>query len=223
MPLTHDQFISLFDRWAPTYDQTVYSRDAEGFECYEQVLARVADLAAPPPGGAVLDVGAGTGNLSLLLQQRGLQVTAVEPSAAMRRVARRKLGREATVVDGHFLRLPVPDRSQDAVLSTYAFHHLTDPEKAMAVGELLRVLKPSGRLVIGDIAWASSEARGRFVSRLAAEGKLELVREIDEEYYTTIGVLASIFAANGCSVYVEQLTDWVWALRAAPTLPLGSR
>lgn len=223
MPLTHEDFMELFDKWAPTYDQTVFSNTADGFERYEQILDRIADLAGIGAGASVVDVGAGTGNLSLLLQRRGCRVTAVEPSAAMRDLARRKLGRRVKMADGHFRNLPVADGSQHAVVSTYAFHHLNDTEKAMAVGELLRVLRPGGKVVLGDVAWASDEARERFVQELRRAGKHQEVREIAEEYYTTVGVLTSIFAANGCSVYVERLTDWVWAVVAAPTSALRER
>lgn len=215
MPLNHEEFMALFDRWAPTYDQTVRSPNAEGFEQYEEILQRVADLAAPPAGGTVLDVGTGTGNLAQLLQKRGARVTAVEPSAAMRAIAAQKLGPKARVLDGHFLQLPVQDGSQDAIVSTYAFHHLTDAQKAQAVPELLRALKPEGTIVIGDEAWANEQAKEAFLASLRSQGKHDLVAEIENEYPTTIAALTGLFAANGCSVYVEQLTDWVWVLVAA--------
>jgi hypothetical protein len=52
------------------------------------------------------------------------------------------------------------------------------------------------------------------IRRFEAAGKADLVREIEEEYYPTVGLLTSIFAALGCSVYLEQWTDWVWVLAA---------
>jgi ubiquinone/menaquinone biosynthesis C-methylase UbiE len=214
MGLSHQDFMALFDQWAPTYDQTVYSPvPADGFENYQEVLLRVAELAGSAPGVAVLDVGTGTGNLAKVVQKKGARVTAVEPSAAMRAIAQQKLG-DVPVLDGHFLSLPVPDGSQDAVVSTYAFHHLTDEQKREGAREMLRVLKPGGRVVIGDVAWADEGARQAMIRRFTAEGKMDLVKEIEEEYYPTIGVLTTVFAAEGCSVYVEQVNDWVWVLVA---------
>lgn len=211
---THAEFMELFDQWAPTYDQTVFApTPADGFEEYEQVLARVARLAGAGPGMAVADIGAGTGNLTAVLRRAGARATAVEPSEAMRRVARAKLG-DVAVLDGQFLSLPLESESQDAVVSTYAFHHLTDADKERGAREMLRVLKPGGRVVLGDVAWANEEARLAMIRRFEAESKPHLVKEIEDEYYPTIGLLTSVFAVQSCSVYVEQLTDWVWVLVA---------
>ncbi|HEY3368367.1 MAG TPA: class I SAM-dependent methyltransferase [Symbiobacteriaceae bacterium] len=214
MGLGHTDFMHLFDQWAPTYDATVFQADpADGFEAYETILERVADLSGAGPGRSVLDVGAGTGNLSVAISRRGAAITAVEPSREMRRQSEQKLG-AIPVLDGQFLNLPVPDGTVDAVVSTYAFHHLTDERKAEGAREMLRVLKPGGRVVLGDIAWADLDARQAMVRRLANAGKLDLVREIAEEYYPTVGLLTAIFAALGCTVYVEQATEWVWILVA---------
>lgn len=214
MGLSHADFMAMFDQWAASYDQTVYRNDpVDGFEDYPLVLARVADLAGAVPGRRLLDVGTGTGNLALVLQQRGADVVAVEPSAAMRSQAERKLG-SVPVLNGQFLDLPLPDGAFDGVVSSYAFHHLTDSQKVAGAAEMLRVLKQDGTLVIGDVAWADEAARAAMIHRFEAEGKPDLVREIEEEYYATIGQLTAVFAAHNCSVYVEQLNDWVWVLAA---------
>ncbi len=214
MGLSHAEFMKVFDEWAPTYDETVYREEpVDGFERYEEVLERVADLAEVNPGAAVLDVGAGTGNLSRVLLRRGGVVTCVEPSAAMRRVAREKLGR-VPVLDGHFLALPVADASQDAVVTSYALHHVPDAAKQDAVREMLRVLRPGGRIAIGDVAWADEGSRSVMIRRCLAEGKPDLAREILEEYYPTVSLLTTIFARLNCPVYLERMTDWVWVLQA---------
>jgi putative AdoMet-dependent methyltransferase len=214
MGLGHEDFVAAFDAWAPTYDATVFAPEpADGFEAYTAILGRVAELAGAGPGRTILDVGTGTGNLARVLLDRGADVVAVEPSAGMRAEAVRKLGR-VPVRDGQFLALPVPDGAFDAVVSTYAFHHLPDPDKARGAAEMLRAVKPGGRIVLGDIAWADLAARDAMIRRFQAAGRADLVAEIETEYYPTIGLLTEIFAARGCRVYVEQATDWVWILVA---------
>ena len=214
MGLGHADFMAIFDDWAPTYDETVFRAEpADGFEQYQEVLERVADLAGAGPGRQVLDVGTGTGNLARVLLTRGASVVAVEPSAAMRQQARSKLG-DVPVLEGQFLDLPLPSGSVDAVVSSYAFHHLTDDAKVQGAREMFRVLRAGGVVVLGDVAWADGGARQAMIQRFAAAGKADLVRETKEEYYPTIGLLTSVFAAQGCSVYVEQATEWVWILVA---------
>jgi len=128
MGLGHADFMLQFDQWASTYDETVFRAEpVGGFEEYGRVLHRVADMAGAGPAKWVLDVGTGTGNLALEVLRRGARVTAVEPSEAMRLEAQRKLG-GVPVLDGQFLALPASDVSFDAVVSTYAFHHLTDDQ-----------------------------------------------------------------------------------------------
>lgn len=159
MGLGHSDFMAMFDQWAATYDETVFRPEpVDGFEGYGAVLERVAELAGAAPGRAILDVGTGTGNLARLMAQRGARVVAVEPSLEMRRRAAAKLG-ALPVLEGQFLDLPVAGATFDAVVSTYAFHHLTDTDKAAGAREMLRVLRPGGRVVIGDVAWADEGAR----------------------------------------------------------------
>ncbi|MFJ9781571.1 methyltransferase domain-containing protein [Amycolatopsis sp. NPDC101161] len=91
----------------------------------------------------VLDLGAGTGKLTLGLAELGLAVTAVEPDPEMRA----ELGRvvpSATSLAGRAERIPLPDADVDAVFVGQAFHWFDVPA---AVTEIARVLRPGGVLV----------------------------------------------------------------------------
>ena len=91
-----------------------------------------------PVGAArVLDLGAGTGRLTSLLLDLGLDVVAVEPLANMRAY----IPARAEVLAGSAEQLPLPDASVDAVLVGQAFHWF-DPE--LALPEVARVLRPGG-------------------------------------------------------------------------------
>jgi len=90
----------------------------------------------------VVDVGAGTGISSRLLVERGARVIAAEPNAEMRAKA------EATGLDVRDARadaLGLPDASADVVTCFQAFHWFANAD---AVRELMRVLRPGGRLAI---------------------------------------------------------------------------
>ncbi|MET9835434.1 class I SAM-dependent methyltransferase [Streptomyces sp. NPDC006385] len=97
--------------------------------------------------GRVLDLGAGTG-ANLPHFRAAVEVTAVEPSAAMRAQLAAKLGQARVpveVVDAAAEDLPFPDGHFDAVVCTLVLCTVPDPARALA--EIRRVLEPDGRLV----------------------------------------------------------------------------
>ncbi len=93
--------------------------------------------ALPADARRVLDLGAGTGKLTVVLLGLGLDVVAVEPDAGMRAL----LPAGAEALDGSAESIPLPDGSVDAVLAGQAFHWF-DPARALP--EMARVLRPGG-------------------------------------------------------------------------------
>lgn len=108
----------------------------------------VCDMARIEPGDRVVDVGCGTGALTLEAAARvgpAGTVTGVDPSPDMLDVARRKTGSIAWV-EGSAERLPLPDRSVDAAISQFALMFFDD--RAAGLGQMRRVLQPGGRLAV---------------------------------------------------------------------------
>jgi ubiquinone/menaquinone biosynthesis C-methylase UbiE len=127
---------------------------------------RVIELAEPRRDDLVVDLGAGTGLLALALAPRVQELVAVD-------ISRRMLERldDTAAADGvhnveplvaDLRRLPLEDESATLVVSNYAFHHLDDPGKELALAEARRILRPGGRLVICDMMFSLSlESRDR--------------------------------------------------------------
>lgn len=115
----------------------------------------VADLIRP--GDTVLDLGSGSGTDAFIARQRcgvGGRVFALDMTAAMREKlsanVRRAGATNIEVVAGNLEHLPLTDGSVDVVTSNGVLNLV--PDKAQAIKEIARVLKPGGRLQISDIA-----------------------------------------------------------------------
>ena len=106
-----------------------------------------------PPGGAVVDVGCGTGTFAIALaaMRPDARVTGVDGDPQILELARRKPG-AAAVTWSHGLadELPLADASADAAVMSLLLHHLDPAGKRRALANAVRVLRPGGRLHIAD-------------------------------------------------------------------------
>lgn len=119
------------------------------------------DWLLPPGARDVLDLGAGTGKLTARLVERGLDVVAVDPIAEMLEVLAAALP-DTPALLGTAEQIPLPDNSVDAVLVAQAWHWF---DRARAIPELVRVLRPGGRL---GLVWNTRDERLGWVKELGA-------------------------------------------------------
>ncbi|MGW4436396.1 class I SAM-dependent methyltransferase [Streptomyces sp. NPDC004596] len=115
----------------------------------------------------VLDLGCGTGSLSLLAAEQGHRVTGVDSSPAMAALARAKLaGRDAVVLQGDAASPPVGERRYDVVLVRHVLWTLPDPERVLRHWRTL--LRPGGRFVLVEGVWGTLDPVGIPADRLVA-------------------------------------------------------
>lgn len=130
-----------------------------------EAVGWVAERARLGPGSLVVDLAAGTGQLSRRFVRLGLRVVAVEPAANMRAVLATNLT-DVTAVPGTAEAIPLDDGAADAVVVGNAFHHF---DAGAAFAEIRRVLRLGGALTL---FWARTDRH--------ADGLRMGIREIDE-------------------------------------------
>src|SRR6185295_3643668 len=139
-------------RWAPYYDLAV---NITTLVQARHLRRMTVDQALIKPGDNVLDVGCGTGEVTLLAKTRAKdgKVYGIDPAPQMIAVARNKAALKGLEIDFRVSvieSLPFGDASIDVVTSSLMMHHLPDELKARGLAEIYRVLKPGGRLLIAD-------------------------------------------------------------------------
>ena len=147
--------------------------------------ARLLEILEPRPGERVLELGPGTGYYTLDVAERlsdggALDIFDLQQEMldhTMRRAAERGLG-NLTPQQGDARRLPYDDEAFDAAYLVTVLGEIPDPEQALR--ELARVLRPGGRLVVGELFgdphWVSPgklarSARAAGLTRTAQVGR----------------------------------------------------
>jgi len=143
---------ALNQKWlTPLYDPTLrYIMGEDGFK------KRLIEQANPQPGERILDLGCGTGTLTIMLQRRqpAAEVVGLDGDSRVLDIAQKKADRIGVASirwdKGLADELPYPDESFDTVITSMMLHHLTLAEKLGAFQEVYRVLKPGGSFHIAD-------------------------------------------------------------------------
>ncbi|HUT53004.1 MAG TPA: methyltransferase domain-containing protein [bacterium] len=105
---------------------------------------------APGPGRSFLEVGCGTGKISLMLTQAGAQCTLIDLAPNALELATkvyRGEGREAAFCLGDMFHLPFADASFDVVWNTGVLEHFDEAGTAAGLAEMCRVCRPQGKVV----------------------------------------------------------------------------
>jgi len=160
-------------RWAAFYDGLV---NALTLGHAGMLRNLTVDRALIKSGEKVLDVGCGTGGVTIPAKQRvgkTGEAAGIDPAPEMIAVARKKAERANLEIDfrvGVIESLPYPDATFDAVTSSLMMHHLPHELQVSGLAEIYRVLKPGGRLLIADMMRLSASLHDRLFALLTLHG-----------------------------------------------------
>jgi SAM-dependent methyltransferase len=229
----HDHLREFWNRDAETYDRAASHSVSDPLE--EAAWRAALRDALPETGARVLDVGAGTGSLSLLAADLGYRVTALDLSPGMLAKARTKAadrGLEIELVEG--LATAPPPGPFDAVIERHLVWTTPDPVAAMSAWR--EVVVPGGRLVLFEGVWGSTAPVDRVKGALAELLRTTMGTPPDHHAPYPPEVLAqlplgampspaplllAVREAGWRGLRVKRLRDVEWAGRLREPWPLG--
>lgn len=197
-----------FDQQAIDYDLNI-KKEGHMFnvhEGYDEALQYVKSMVRVSTGEVVVDIGTGTGNLGSKFIEDQVKVIGIDQSEKMLEKCKEKHP-EIETRKGHFLAIPLLDGSVDAIVTSYALHHLPDEEKLLALEEMTRILKQGGQICIADLMFKDQNHRESVLTSYKAKGNYQAISAIEDEYYANQSVLVNWLKKHHYRVEYIQLND----------------
>ena len=162
----------------------------------------------PQRGGAVLDVGCGTGIHLQMYQRYGCKLYGIDTSQSMLGVAKARLGESAELRLADATEMPYEAGFFDLVICMLALHEMDEGMRSKVIGEIKRVLKPDGRILFIDFHAGSPRPLKGWLSKLVI-----LLSEVaagrrhfrNYRHFMSIGGLPHLIEERKLSIEKEKL------------------
>jgi putative AdoMet-dependent methyltransferase len=211
------KFADVFnhDENAAGYDTGVLNESHPIRAGYKAVLNWVSEKSATTSDSVVLDLGCGTGNLSLRFKHFK-RLVCVDISNNMLDIARSKL---ADLDNVEFVKADLLEYFEgpsifDAIVSTYAIHHLTELEKPILFEQIYHSLQPGGTVVFGDLMFANAAAQKQLIQKYQDEGRFDVAQDIQDEFFWFVDQANDSLTKLGFETEIKRFSDLSWGIAA---------
>lgn len=216
----YDEFKQVGTDYSKETEVQIYDSSHANFRDIEAESIKVLDLLEIEKSSTLIDFGSGTGTFAIQAAQRCAKVYAIDVSQAMIDYATTKTNNiEISNIEFHhagFLTYEHIGLPVDAVVTTFAFHHLPDFWKGIALKRVNNMLKPGGYFYIYDVILEETNALeniAALVDKLGIAGG-ELLREdtkkhFKDEYSTYDWVMDGLLLRAGFKIKSKRIDDGV--------------
>jgi len=154
-------------------------------------IGLLMELSGVSTRDTVLDVACGPGLVACAFAKGAAHVTGIDITPAMIEEARKRQQTEGlanlTWENGEAVPLPYPGDSFSLVVTRYSYHHLVDPDRALA--EMIRVCRPGGHVLVADVEVEARHAE--------AYDRLEIMRDPSHTHALTHEEFGALFKSSG--------------------------
>lgn len=216
----YDEFKRVGKDYSLPTEVEMYDASHSDFRDIVKESNIVLDSLGIGEGVVLIDFGSGTGTFAIQAALRGAKVYAVDVSQAMLDYARAKAVNAGisniSFCHSGFLSFEFEDQTANAIVTTFAFHHLPDFWKGIALSRMHGMLKPGGHLYIHDAILEEHhviENIAALIEKLADAGG-DFLREdteghFREEYSTYDWVMDGLLTRAGFTIKSKKIQDGV--------------
>ena len=162
----------------------------------------------PPRGGAVLDVGCGTGIHLEMYQKYECSLYGIDTSPSMLELAKSRLGEGAELRLADAIQMPYDAGFFDLVLCMLALHEMDEQVRSMVLGELERVVKSDGRILLIDFHAGKPRPLKGWLSKLVillSEVAAGRTHFRNYRHFISIGGLPALIADSQLAIEKEKI------------------